>query len=223
MWEVPGAGSRRAAARSGSEAHGQVLQVRSKHAACSASCTLSLETKALPALTSAKCCTVISVYPMIGAFHAFHTSVLHGSLDAGGLVGCLAAVRYVHVVYADNAFLPCRFRGVSKKKGKWEAKVMVNRKWAYRELFDSEEEAARAYDDAVWRLKPKEAKSYINFKERFTGDRAPGGRLHRPRQLSALRCFTADLPLHTKYASLTLVQICVQLRQALRPVMKPLT
>ena len=98
--------------------------------------------------------------------------------------------------YADNPFLPCRFRGVSKKKGKWEAKVMVNRKWAYRELFDSEEEAARAYDDAVWRLKPKEAKSYINFKERFTGDRAPGGRLHRPRQLSALRCFTADLSLH---------------------------
>lgn len=29
-----------------------------------------------------------------------------------------------------------RFRGVSKKKGKWEAKVMVNRRWAYRELFD---------------------------------------------------------------------------------------
>ncbi len=64
---------------------------------------------------------------------------------------------------------------------------MVNRKWAYRELFDSEEEAARAYDDAVWRLKPKEAKSYINFKERYTGERAPGGRLHRPRQLSSLR------------------------------------
>ena len=63
-------------------------------------------------------------------------------------------------------WVACRFRGVSKKKGKWEAKVMVNRKWAYRELFDSEEEAARAYDDAVWRLKPKEAKSYVNFKER---------------------------------------------------------
>ncbi len=32
--------------------------------------------------------------------------------------------------------LACRYRGVSKKKGKWEAKVMVNRRWAYRELFD---------------------------------------------------------------------------------------
>lgn len=64
---------------------------------------------------------------------------------------------------------------------------MVNRKWAYRELFDSEEEAARAYDDAVWRLKPKEAKSYINFKERFSGDRTPGSKMQRPRQLSSLR------------------------------------
>ncbi len=25
-----------------------------------------------------------------------------------------------------------KYRGVAKKKGKWEAKVMVNRKWAYR-------------------------------------------------------------------------------------------
>lgn len=70
-----------------------------------------------------------------------------------------------------------RFRGVSKKKGKWEAKVMVNRRWAYRELFDSEEEAARAYDRALWRLKPREARSYVNFKdeipsgaERMAGD-----------------------------------------------------
>jgi hypothetical protein len=26
-------------------------------------------------------------------------------------------------------------------------------------------EAARAYDTAVWRLKPKEARSYVNFKD----------------------------------------------------------
>ena len=55
---------------------------------------------------------------------------------------------------------------MSKKKGRWEAKVMVNRKWAYRELFDCEREAARAYDAAVWRLKPGEARSYVNFKAR---------------------------------------------------------
>lgn len=58
-----------------------------------------------------------------------------------------------------------KYRGVSKKKGKWEAKVMVNRRWAYRELFDSEEAAARAYDKALWRLKPAEAQSYVNFKD----------------------------------------------------------
>lgn len=63
-----------------------------------------------------------------------------------------------------------RFRGVSKKKGKWEAKVMVNRRWAYRELFDSEEEAARAYDRALWRLKPREARSYVNFKDEIPAD-----------------------------------------------------
>lgn len=69
----------------------------------------------------------------------------------------------------------CRYRGVSKKKGRWEAKVMVNRKWAYRELFDSEREAARAYDAAVWRLKPGEAKSYVNFKARVLQRRCSCG------------------------------------------------
>lgn len=62
-----------------------------------------------------------------------------------------------------------KYRGVSKKKGKWEAKVMVNRRWAYRELFDSEEAAAVAYDKALWRLKPSEAASYVNFKDRGGG------------------------------------------------------
>lgn len=70
-----------------------------------------------------------------------------------------------------------KYRGVSKKKGKWEAKVMVNRRWAYRELFDSEEAAARAYDMALWRLKPAEAASYVNFKDDLCGvgdDRVAG-------------------------------------------------
>jgi hypothetical protein len=34
---------------------------------------------------------------------------------------------------------------VSRKKNKWEAKVMVQRKWAYRELFSTEEEAGEDY------------------------------------------------------------------------------
>lgn len=36
------------------------------------------------------------------------------------------------VMRACWPWLCCRFRGVSKKKGRWEAKVMLNRKWAYR-------------------------------------------------------------------------------------------
>eukprot|EP00873_Tetraselmis_striata_P014322 jgi/Tetstr1/434586/TSEL_023677.t1 len=65
-----------------------------------------------------------------------------------------------------------QYRGVSRKKDKWEAKVMLHRKWAYRELFDDELDAARAYDKAVWRLKPLEAKAYVNFM-----DEAPGSPL----------------------------------------------
>lgn len=32
-------------------------------------------------------------------------------------------------------------------------------------MFDTEMEAARAYDTAVWRLKPREARNYVNFKD----------------------------------------------------------
>lgn len=34
----------------------------------------------------------------------------------------------------------------------------------------SEEEAARAYDRALWRLKPKEAHSYVNFKDQIPAE-----------------------------------------------------
>jgi hypothetical protein len=32
-------------------------------------------------------------------------------------------------------------------------------------MFDTETEAARAYDTALWRLKPHEARNYANFKD----------------------------------------------------------
>lgn len=100
----------------------------------------------------------------------------------------------------DTGVTVSRYRGVSKKKGKWEAKVMVNRKWAYRELFDSEEEAARAYDDAVWRLKPKEAKSYINFKERYSAERMrTAGKPRQSRQLLQRSSSFLILPVHQHY------------------------
>ncbi len=38
----------------------------------------------------------------------------------------------------------------------------------------SEEEAARAYDRALWRLKPKEAHSYVNFKDEASGKQIAG-------------------------------------------------
>lgn len=65
----------------------------------------------------------------------------------------------------------CSYRGVSKKKGKWEAKVMVNRKWVYRQLFENEKEAALAYDREVRKRKPAVANSFVNFSEK--GDLIP--------------------------------------------------
>jgi len=60
-------------------------------------------------------------------------------------------------------WLVCWRRGVAKKKQRWEAKVIINRTWAYREMFDTEYDAARAHDVALWRLKPTQAASYVNF------------------------------------------------------------
>lgn len=37
-------------------------------------------------------------------------------------------------------------------------------------MFDTEMEAAQAYDTAVWRLKPREARNYVNFKDSCPDD-----------------------------------------------------
>jgi hypothetical protein len=98
---------------------------------------------------------------------------------------------------------------------------MVNRKWAYRELFDSEEEAARAYDDAVWRLKPKEAKSYINFKERYAGDRLRlPPRARPPRQLSSLRSVSDALVLILAISRLP-TAVCYLLPRSCSELLRP--
>lgn len=76
-----------------------------------------------------------------------------------------ALIHLIHMSATLRGLHGCRYRGVSRKKGRWEAKVMVDRRWAFRDLYDSETEAAQAYDDALWRLKPEFASSYANFKD----------------------------------------------------------
>jgi uncharacterized protein YfiM (DUF2279 family) len=58
---------------------------------------------------------------------------------------------------------PSRYRGVSwhRKAGKWQATTKSNRRLVYLGLFDSEADAARAYDSAVRRLRGDRAK--LNF------------------------------------------------------------
>eukprot|EP00873_Tetraselmis_striata_P045021 jgi/Tetstr1/465285/TSEL_009986.t1 len=63
-----------------------------------------------------------------------------------------------------------RFNGVSKKRGKWVAKVMIDKKLVYHASFHDEREAALAYDAAVRRLKPSKAHAYVNFVEPAPGD-----------------------------------------------------
>lgn len=68
--------------------------------------------------------------------------------------------------------------------------VMVNRKWAFRALYDNEDEAARAYDNAVRRLKPNEASSYVNFKDHTGARRTPATKVRK----SGHRCPSPPSP-----------------------------
>lgn len=81
--------------------------------------------------------------------------------------------------------LACRYRGVSKKKGKWEAKVMVNRRWAYRELFDRcGASSAHCLQAArsIWKRYPVTcAAEFLNHQPALSVTLLPSHRAPRPR------------------------------------------
>lgn len=54
-----------------------------------------------------------------------------------------------------------RFRGVTRKSGKWVARITINGKRESLGYFDSEEDAARAFNEAYVKYKGKEAPNVI--------------------------------------------------------------
>ncbi len=77
----------------------------------------------------------------------FQPSHLVSALRPGPISPVFDRVCKAQVTYLLLTVRPLhrRYRGVSRKKLKWEAKVMVQRKWAYRGLFATEEAAGRVY------------------------------------------------------------------------------
>jgi HNH endonuclease len=72
-----------------------------------------------------------------------------------------------HIQNAQNQRLPRNntsgFKGVGRKYDRWEARIVANRKRVYIGLFNTKEEAARAYDAAAMLLHGEFAR--FNFPE----------------------------------------------------------
>jgi hypothetical protein len=67
----------------------------------------------------------------------------------------------------------CKYKGVSPYRGRWQATIRLNGKLKWLGAFDSAEDAARAYDDAV--LEHRGRKGLLNFPTRLrrrTGSKA---------------------------------------------------
>ena len=76
-----------------------------------------------------------SCQPAVDLEQPYHPSFLQYKHEVGSLQSKLSGLtreelqRALGVKPMDKS---SKYRGVSKKKGRWEAKVMLNRKWAYR-------------------------------------------------------------------------------------------
>ena len=73
---------------------------------------------------------------------------------------------------------PSKFRGVNwdKRRGRWRCRIKSKGKEVSLGRFDSEVDAARAYDDAARKLHGLDA--YLNFPERGEASRTPSSRFH---------------------------------------------
>ena len=60
-----------------------------------------------------------------------------------------------------------KFRGVSRNRNKWQVLIMINRKKTFIGNFDSEEDAAKAYDKMAIQYHGERARTNFYYKGYF--------------------------------------------------------